>query len=270
MKGYKCFNKDMTCRGFKYEIEKTFKHEGNVEICGAGFHFCKKAADVFNYYDFKPENIVCEIEAGGEIIHGDDKSVCSEIKILKKLSWHEVLEIVNVGKNNTGYRNAGDRNTGDWNSGDWNSGHRNSGYRNTGDMNSGDWNAGDRNTGDRNAGDWNTGDWNACNKETGFFNSENPKTIRVFNKTCKIKDWEKAEKPDFIYDIKITEWVEDDSKTEGGYLKTYSYKEAWKNAWNKAKEKEYWEEEYERLINLPNFDKDVFEEITGINIEEEK
>jgi hypothetical protein len=55
----------------------------------------------------------------------------------------------------------------------------------------------------------------------------------------------------------------------GGYLKTYSYKEAWKKSWNEAKEKENWEKEYNLLINLPNFDAEVFEEITGINIKED-
>jgi hypothetical protein len=325
MKGYKCFEKDMTCIGFQYEVGKSFKHEGEIELCGAGFHFCRKPADVFNYYSFDVDNIVCEVEASGKIEHGDDKSVCSEIKILKKLSWHKVLELVNTGKNNAGYRNSGDRNSGgwnsgyrnsgdrnsgdrnsgdrnsgDWNSGGWNSGYRNSGYRNSGGWNSGywnsgyrnsggwnsgywnsgyrnsgyrnsgGWNSGYRNSGDRNSGDRNSGGWNSCNLETGFFNSRQSEKIRVFNEECSIESWQNAEKPDFIYDIKITEWVEDDSKTEGGYLKTYSYKEAWQNAWNKEKEKSNWEEEYNKLINLPNFDKEVFEEITGINIEEDK
>ena len=279
MKGYKCFNKDMTCRGFQYEIGKTFKHEGNVEICGAGFHFCRKPADVFNYYSFDVDNIVCEVEASGKIEHGDDKSVCSEIKILKKLSWHEVLELVNTGKNNAGYRNSGDRNSGDRNSGYMNSGDRNSGDMNSGDMNSGDrnsgdWNSGDRNSGymnsgDRNSGYMNSGDWNSCDYESGSFNSKISETLRIFNKECSREKWKNAEKPNFIY-FDLIEWVADDTKTEQGYLKTYEYKEAWKRSWEKAKEKENWEEEYDKLINLPNFDKEVFFEITGIDVEKDK
>ena len=52
IKGYKVFKSDWTCRGFQYEVGKTFKHEGNIKICGRGFHFCQKASDCFNYYDF--------------------------------------------------------------------------------------------------------------------------------------------------------------------------------------------------------------------------
>ena len=50
IKGYKVMNPDMTCRGFKFEVGKTYKHEGRIELCNAGFHFCLKASDCFNYY----------------------------------------------------------------------------------------------------------------------------------------------------------------------------------------------------------------------------
>lgn len=35
IKGYKVFNPDWTCRGFQYEVGKTFKHDGNIKMCGA-------------------------------------------------------------------------------------------------------------------------------------------------------------------------------------------------------------------------------------------
>jgi len=75
--------------------------------------------------------------------------------------------------------------------------------------------------------------------------------------------------------FKLTEWVnfEDMSdqekkdypfcETVGGYLKSFDYKEAWKKAWSKATD-----EEKEATKNLPNFDAKIFEEITGINVEE--
>ena len=40
IKGFKVFNPDWTCRGFKYEVGKTFVHNGNIEMCGSGFNFC--------------------------------------------------------------------------------------------------------------------------------------------------------------------------------------------------------------------------------------
>ena len=47
IKGYKVFESDWTCRGFQYEVGKTFKHDGNIEMCGAGSHFCRKTSDCF-------------------------------------------------------------------------------------------------------------------------------------------------------------------------------------------------------------------------------
>ena len=46
-----------------------------------------------------------------------------------------------------------------------------------------------------------------------------------------------------------------------GYLKTFTYQEAWKNAYVEANA-----EDIELLKNLPNFDSEVFEEITGIKL----
>ena len=144
---------------------------------------------------------------------------------------------------------------------------------NTGYKNAGDYNAGDRNSGYRNTGNFNAGAFNATDRETGFFNSTSSKTIRAFNKECSMKDWENAEKPGFIYDINITEWIDESEmtdvekeenesyKTTKGYLKEYTYKEAWANAYKKASESDI-----ELLKALPNFDAEVFRDISGIDI----
>lgn len=50
-------------------------------------------------------------------------------------------------------------------------------------------------------------------------------------------------------------------KTTGGYLKVYKYKEAWLKAWNSATE-----EDKQLLYALPNFDAEVFKEISGIDV----
>jgi hypothetical protein len=138
IKGYKVFNKDFSCRGFQFSENSEFKFEGKISICNSGFHFCTKAQDCFSYYDFNPENIVCEVEALGETqTHDEDSKVCTNhIKIGRRLLWQEVLLIANTGKDNTGHSNSGDRNSGD---------------RNSGDSNSGNWNSGNRNSGDRTA-----------------------------------------------------------------------------------------------------------------------
>ena len=280
MKAYKVFNNDWTCRGFKYEIGKTYELEGNLEVCKNGFHACEKLVDCFNYYTFDSNNKVAEVEILGDIVKDNDKIATNKIKIVKELTWYQVLDKVNIGNNNTGNRNSGNRNSGNNNTGNRNSGNRNSGYNNSGDCNSGHWNSGNRNSGyinsgDRNSGNcnsgynnsghWNSGHWNSCNNETGVFNSYESDEIRVFNKPCKKDIWDKSPKPELIYNIELTIWDEDKQK-----LKQIEYKQAWLNAWNKAKEKRNWRKEYNLLINLPNFDKKVFLEITGIDVEKMK
>ena len=144
----------------------------------------------------------------------------------------------------------------------------NTGYRNTENCNTGY-----RNTGNWNTGYRNTGNWNITNYETGYFNTVQSETVRVFNKEYSRKDWNSFDKPCFIYDLILTEWVYESDmsetekqnnqtyKTTGGYLKTWTYKEAWKNAWDNRKDYDL-----EKLLALPNFDADVFLEISGIDV----
>ena len=171
--GYKVFNPDWTCRGFKYEVGKTYKHNGNIEMCGAGFHFCRKVSDCFNYYSFDSKNKIAKVEAIGLVETRDNKSVTDEIIILEELSWSEMLELANEGRDNSGLRNTGNRNTGNRNTGNWNTGDCNTGNRNTGDCNTGNRNTGNRNTGDCNTGNWNTGNRNTGNRNTGNRNTGN-------------------------------------------------------------------------------------------------
>jgi len=253
MKAYKVFNPNWTCLGFQFEVGKTYTQENPI-MCEIGFHACTKVSDCFNYYSFDPNNKVAEVELSGTILGLDSDKQCAEtITIVKELSWNEMLELANTGKGNSGHRNSGYRNSGDSNSGNWNSGDRNSGHRNSGY---------------RNSGDWNSGDWNS-----GNFNSKTPLFINVFNMPCNIEDWENIKKPDFIYNVVLSEWVDFINMTDiekikypklNGCLRTYSYKEAWRNAYSKANEKDV-----KLLKNLPNFDADVFKEITGIDVNNE-
>ena len=293
VKGYKVFQPDWTCRDFQYEVGKTYHHEGSIGLCSSGFHFCERLVDCFNYYSFNPENKVAEIVATDEVIKGDDKSVTNNIEIVRELSWNDVLNLVNTGKGNTGFCNSGDRNSGNRNSGDWNSGNRNSGDcnsgdRNSGNRNSGDCNSGDRNSGDCNSGDWNSGDWNsgnrnsgmfnACNHANGLFNTKSPK-ISIFNKQTKMTYEDFQEKYPEVYNLlyysrfTLTQWVcecdmtpeekeaHPEYKVQEGYLKTYTYKEACQKMWDG-----FSKTERNKIKKLPNFDKNIFKEITGIEV----
>jgi len=173
----------------------------------------------------------------------------------------------NSGNNNSGYRNSGYRNSGYRNSGDYNSGNNNSGNNNSGNNNSGNNNSGDRNSGFNNSGDRNSGDYNSGDFNSGFFNT-NETTVRLFNKDTGLY------RNDIIIpsiELKITQWIDENSMTEeqkindksfyvrGGTLIRRTYKEAWALYWSNASK-----EEKDKFLNLPNFDADIFFEITGI------
>src|SRR5574344_544596 len=298
MKAYKVFNHNWTCRGFQYEVGQSYHCDGKIELCSNGFHACEKASDCFSYYPFDSENHVAEVELSGTILTDNDgKSCASDITVVKEIDWQTVLQIVNDGKNctglcnsgnwNSGDRNSGDRNSGNWNSGNWNtgdknsgncntgnwnSGNRNSGNCNTGDWNSGNCNTGNWNTGDKNSGNCNTGNWNSGNRNSGFFNTTSPE-LRMFNKQTNRK-LEDIYFPSFLY-FDLTTWVSYDTATPeekkahkqeietcGGFLKKIDYKTAFQIAWSNASD-----DDKEYVKNLPNFDADVFFEISGIRVE---
>jgi hypothetical protein len=181
----------------------------------------------------------------------------------------------NSGDGNSGYSNFGDLNSGSWNFGNCNSGNYNSGYRNSGDGNSGhgnsgNWNSGVRNSGNFNSGHWNSGYGNSTDRESGIFNSEEP-TIRMFNKPTNLK-WDEIDHPHFR-EFYLTKWIPEENMTDEekeanpeydirkGYLKTFDYKEAWANFW-----KDTDEENRRKFLALPNFDANVFKDITGIDV----
>ena len=94
--GYKGFEPDMTCRGFQYEVGQTYELDGEIKPCKRGFHFCRNAADVFNYYGgYGGEGCrYAEVEAFKDVIDVDDKSVTSRIRIVRELTRAELLEIM--------------------------------------------------------------------------------------------------------------------------------------------------------------------------------
>ena len=289
MKGYKVFNKDWTCRGFQYNVGQVYEMDEKPICCKRGFHFCKKASDCFQYYSFDPNNKVAEVEALGDIDTNNNDSKCStnKIHIIREITWQEVLNLVNIRKGctglcnsglyNSGDYNSGNRNSGDYNSGDYNSGNRNSGDWNSGDWNSGDCNSGNRNSGNWNSGNWNSGDWNKTCFSNGCFNTESPK-IFLFNKPSDgtYQDWLNSDARYILMDCpsNVLAWVSSDNMTDeekeqhpeysvtGGFLK-HIEKETGRQMW--------WDGLSDRkktiVMNLPNFDKDIFKEITGIDVE---
>ena len=279
VKGYKVFNPDWTCRGKQYSCPGNFEEDVTLSVCNSGMHFCKKASDCFNYYQFDPNNHVAEVVARGNVVEDGDKCATDKLEIIREIPWAELLEIVNTGKWCTGYGNSGDYNSGDYNSGnrnsgDWNSGNWNSGDCNSGNRNSGNWNSGDHNSGNRNSGDWNKTDFS-----NGCFNTVEPK-IYLFNKPSSwtYRNWLGSEARYLMKQIQgdILEWVRlrnmtDDEKTAhpesettGGYLKKLNNSESAAIWWRSLDQRQK-----NIIMSIPNFDKAIFKEITGIDVDKE-
>ncbi|MBQ1989104.1 MAG: hypothetical protein II234_04300, partial [Clostridia bacterium] len=173
IRAFKGFEHDWTCRGFKYEIGKTYEQEGDIEVCNNGFHACEEPLRVLQYYsacDHKGNlRKFAEVEQSGEIAKDNDKTASSKINIkaelsifdLAKLQVEYIKERCNDIKETSGNRSSA------VNSG-YGSSAVNSGYRsaavNSGDgssaVNSGDWSSA------VNSGDWssavNSGDRSAA------------------------------------------------------------------------------------------------------------
>ena len=94
MRGYKGTNADMTCRGFQYELGKTYTHEGNVELCSSGFHFCKNLISCLRYYE-QSESRFFEVETGDAVFSDtEDKGVTNSIRLVREIKGAELNWII--------------------------------------------------------------------------------------------------------------------------------------------------------------------------------
>ena len=182
----------------------------------------------------------------------------------------------NTGNYNEGWYNSGNHNTGGYNAGDYNSGNCNGGSYNSGHWNSGNWNSGYYNCGNCNTGDCNSGDFNKTNFSNGCFNTKESK-ILMFNKPSdwSIEDWRYSEAKRLLDNImyNVLKWIysyemTDEEKEQhpeyeitGGYLKKCDKSECNQLWWDSLSDPE------KNIIkSLPNFDAEIFKEITGIDI----
>ena len=115
---YKGFESDLTCRGFQYEVGKTYTMEDEPKLCEQGFHCCLKLSDVFMFYspigyehsvvNFKhiakcmsSGNRYCIVEVLGDVddssfeeMRFSTKIVTNKIKIVKELTAYDVIAIL--------------------------------------------------------------------------------------------------------------------------------------------------------------------------------
>jgi hypothetical protein len=133
IKGFKGFDNDFKCRGFQFEVGKSYKHQGEVKICNSGFHFCANPLDILGYYPPTDSRFGKVAGSGDHEEHNEDSKITSRnihieaeitlsallgagVKfILDKIDWTNKKES-NTGDQsaatNTGVRSAA-TNTGD-------------------------------------------------------------------------------------------------------------------------------------------------------------
>ena len=252
-------NNQLQCRNTIFCVGEIYTISGELRMCNNGFHYCRQLNDIDKHYNLR-SSVIGEIEVLGQVLHDTDgkKSCTNKFKIIRILTKEQVWAISNTGKDNTGFINSGNYNSGDRNSGNYNSGY----------YNSGDYNSGDRNSGDYNSGYYNSGDYS-----NGFFNTKEH-IVFMFDKTTKMTTSEfknskysnalTSERLVLIEWINYTEEEKSQDKAKKlieGYLKKYEYKEACQTWWNKLTK-----ENRTIIQSIPNFDKDIFFEITGITL----
>ena len=86
---YKGFDKDMKCRGFQYEVGKSYEMDGDIKCCERGFHACTNPLDVLNHYD-DIDGKYAIVEQSGSICKcedGDSKTASSKIHIKAEIGF---------------------------------------------------------------------------------------------------------------------------------------------------------------------------------------
>ena len=232
VKGFKVFNPDWTCKDKQYGCPGRFEEDVTPSICNKGMHFCKRASDCFNYYSFDPNNKVAEVIAYGEVSEEGDKCATNKLEVVREIPWAELLEIVNTGKGCTGFCNSGD---------------------------------------------CNSGDWNKCSFSNGCFNTVSPK-IYLFNKPSEwtYEDWLNSKARyllnqipgdvlEYIYLSDMTDEekaAHPEAETTGGYLKILDNSECAVIWWCGLSDRQK-----AVITAIPNFDKEIFKQITGIDVD---
>ena len=279
MIGYKAFDENLQCRGFQFEVGKTYDTgcaKEELKLCSdTVFHFCHELHKIENVSNYLiSDSRVCEVIADGDIVTDGEKYGTNKLTILREIPREELNKYNKYNNQNSGSHNSGSHNSGSFNSGYFNSGNYNSGYFNSGSFNSGNYNSGNYNSGSYNSGSYNSGYFNSGSFNIGYFNTDSP-LVRIFNKETNVPRRD-IDFPDFLC-FELTVWVSYDTATDqekeshkidietcGGFLKTIPYKEAFRIAWDKANK-----EEHKKLLKLPNWNNEIFKEISGIDAEAE-
>ncbi len=90
---YKGFKQDWTCRGYQYEVGKTYEHKGNVKACESGFHACEYPLDVLSYYSPAVSKFAVVKMSGETSKDSDDTKIASaKITIETEINLPEMIK----------------------------------------------------------------------------------------------------------------------------------------------------------------------------------
>ena len=219
MVGYKAFDENLQCRGFQFEVGKTYdtgRTKEELRLCSdTVFHFCRELHKIEKVSEYCiSKSRVCEVIAEGDVVTEGELYGTNKLFILREIP-HEELNKYNG------------------------------------------WNCGDRNSGNWNCGDGNSGDWNSGDGNSGFFNTDSP-PVRIFNKETARNDIDFPNFLYFDLTVWVSHDTATDEEREahkidietcGGFTKAIPYKEAFRIAWDKASK-----EEHKKLLKLPNWE----------------
>ena len=100
---YKGMEFNMTCKGFHYEVGKSYKTD-KAELCNCGFHACLNPRDVLDYYSQSIKSRYFKVKLSGEITKcgfEDTKVAATEITVLEEITdiFDEIIETTEWWKN---------------------------------------------------------------------------------------------------------------------------------------------------------------------------
>jgi hypothetical protein len=87
---YKALDVNFQCRGYQYEVGKTYTHTGTIALCEGGFHACDNPMDVLDFYKLIDDDgkliRFAEVTQFGEMKNDEKKRVSASITIKAELT----------------------------------------------------------------------------------------------------------------------------------------------------------------------------------------
>ena len=90
---FKGFDQNLSCRGFRFEVGKTYEVTGKIKACENGFHACEHPLDIFQYYPPATSRYALVKQSGDLSRHSEDTKIASaKITIEAELHLPQLIE----------------------------------------------------------------------------------------------------------------------------------------------------------------------------------